>query len=242
MNIRVLILDLCGDFAHFRKYYSTSSPVSFSIIPPVTVMGVLGAILGLPREENQYLAILNAAGTKVGVRLLQPVKKIRMGINLINTKGNIWVPKQRREGARTPIRFEFLKDVGYRLYINMQDESLFEKLIRMVKQHKCYYTVSLGLSELIADFRFIGEKEFIWRENDDRFVEVLTAVPVTDLLNEGINLVPGQKYIKERVPLQMDKKREVLSYGEILTEVQGKPLNVKLKGYWENAQERIVFV
>ncbi|SHF29613.1 CRISPR-associated protein Cas5h [Desulforamulus putei DSM 12395] len=242
MKKKVLIFDIFGDLAHFRKYYSTSSPVTFSIIPPVTVLGVLGAILGLSKEENKYIRELNEAGTQVAVQILRPVKKIRMGINLINTKGNIWVPKQRKEGARTQIRFEFLKDVAYRLYVTMGNEQLFKQLSEMVYEHKSYYTVSLGISELLADFRYVAEKEFIWCEGNQHFVNIVSAVPVEYLAADGISITPGKRYLKERVPLQMNDDREVLNYGDLLTETQGQELNVKLKGYWESPQERIVLI
>lgn len=246
MRKKVLIFDLFGDLGHFRKFYSTSSPVTFSVIPPVTVLGVLGAILGLPREENQYVNQLNQAKTSVAVQILRPIKKIRMGINLINTKGDIWVPKQRKEGPRTQIRFEFLKDVAYRLYVSMENEYLFKKLCSMVIEHKCYYTVSLGLSELLADFRYVAEKEFLWYakddDKDDNFVNIATVVPIDHICMDGINIAAGQRYLKEKLPLHMNHHREVLKYGDILMETQGEALNLKVRGYWGSPEERIILI
>lgn len=234
MKKKVLAFDLFGDFAHFRKYYSTTSPLTFSIIPPVTLMGVLGAILGLSKEENQYLKILNTAGTEVGVQLLKPVKKIRMGINLINTKNDYWVPRHRSEGARTQIKYEFLKDVAYRIYVSIGDEDLFNRLVHYVSCHKCVYTVSLGLSELLAGFSFIDIRDFQWKENPVDFVEISTSVPINDILEGGIDISPGKSYLKENMPVKMKSTREVLQYSEILTESRGDSLKVKVNGYWEN--------
>ncbi len=242
MKKKVLVFDLFGDFAHFRKYYSTTSPVTFTIIPPVTVLGILGAILGLEKKENQYLTRLNKAKTLLAVQILSEVKKIRMGINLVNTKGNIWVPKQRREGARTQIRFEFLKDVAYRLYITMEDKNLFHQLTQMVKEHKTFYTVSLGLSELLADFNYVGIKEFTWEEGNGFFVDIDSAVPINSLMENGVQITPGQRFLKEMVPVHMDHQRIVRDYSEMLVESQGNPLSLKLKGYWKSAEANIVFV
>lgn len=178
----------------------------------------------------------------LAVQNLSRVKKIRMGINLVNTKGNIWVPKQRREGARTQIRFEFLKEVAYRLYVTMEDEQLFQKLIRMVKEHKSFYTVSLGLSELLAGFNYIGLKEFTWQEESEHFVDIVSMVPVNSVLENGIHITSGQRYLKEMVPVRMDHQRVVLDYSEMLIESQGNSLRLKLKGYWKGAEENIVLV
>ena len=242
MRKKVLIFDLFGDFAHFRKFYSTTSPVTFSVIPPVTLMGLLGAILGLSREDNEYLEILNSAVTLVGIQLLKPVKKFRMGINLINTKSNYWVPKHRTEGARTQIKYEFLKEAAYRVYVTMEDEKLFQQLISYVQGHKCVYTVSLGLSELLADFRYVDVQEFSWQEKRDDYVEIASCVLMEDILQGGVDIVPGRCYLKESMPLRMNRLREVTRYGEIMTETQGRPLSLKLTGFWEGKDVKIAFV
>lgn len=234
MKKKVLTFDLCGDFAHFRKYYSTTSPLTFSIIPPVTLLGVLGAILGLSKEENLYIEALNAAGTEVGIQLLKPVKKFRMGINLINTKNDYWVPRHRSEGARTQIKYEFLKNVAYRIYVAMKSEELFNKLAYNVARHKCVYTISLGLSELLADFSFVDVRDFYWRENPVDFVEIATAVPIKDVLQGGIDITPGKRYLKENMPIRMKSTREVTQYGELLTETRGNYLKLKINGFWES--------
>lgn len=242
MKRRVLIFDLYGDFAHFRKFYSTTSPVTFSIIPPVTILGVLGAILGLEKEENHYLKVLNTAGTKVGIQLVKPVKKFRMGVNLINTKNDYWVPRHRPEGARTQIRYELLKEAAFRLYVTMDDESLLNKLIEYVAEHKCVYTVSLGLSELLGNFCYINVQDFKWQEKSNEFVEVVTAVPVKEIMQGGIDITPNWRYLKENMPLQMNELREVTNYGELITETQGKPLNLKLSGFWESNGLKIFLI
>jgi len=55
--MKVLVFDLFGDFAHFRKYYTTTSPLTFSFPPPPTIAGILGAIYGASKEE--YLDIFS---------------------------------------------------------------------------------------------------------------------------------------------------------------------------------------
>jgi len=242
MQKKVLIFDLFGDLAHFRKYYTTTSPVTFSVMPPTAIMGVLGAILGLSKENNEYVRQLNEASTEIAVQLLKPVKKVRMGINLINTKGNVWVPKQRREGARTQIRFEFLKDVAYRIYVHMGDEEVFARLGYMLREHKSVFTVSLGLSELLANFRYIAEEKFTLRQDGANFVECSSVVPVSLVCKNGINVMSNMHYLKERIPFKMEENREVSSYEEILAEIQAKPMSLMLNNYWESNNTRITFL
>ncbi len=239
--MKTLIFDVIGDYAHFRKYFSTSSPVTFSIIPPTAVLGIIGAIIGLSREDNYYLKVLNEAKTSIAIKINKPIKKTRLGINLINTKGNYWVPKQRREGARTQLKYEFIKDISYRLYVNIQDEKLFTKLVEMVKAHKSFYTVSLGLSELLADIKFIGVEEFNEKAMCDEFVEINSIVPVKAIKEDGIKL-EGNFFLKERVPIAMDDNRVVNFYEELLIEMTGKPMELKVDKFWEGSSERIIFI
>ena len=48
--MKCLVFDIKGDYGHFKKYYTTSSPLTFSI-PRTTVSGMIGALIGLDKEE-----------------------------------------------------------------------------------------------------------------------------------------------------------------------------------------------
>src|SRR3972149_5978418 len=85
---KLLVFDVWGDYGHFRKFYTTSSPLTFSIPPRTSLCGLLGSVVGLGKEE--YLNHFSKKDAQIALRLLNPVKKTRLGINLINTKGNHW--------------------------------------------------------------------------------------------------------------------------------------------------------
>lgn len=243
--METLIFDLAGDLGHFRKFYTTSSPLTFSFIPPTAVYGVLGAILGLEKDNNEYIQVLGEANTKVAIGINRPVKKIRMGINLINTKGNVWVPKQRKEGARTQIRTEFLKNSSFRLYVTMEDMDLFHKLIEEVKGHKTFYTLSLGLSECLADFTFVGVEDFqLIENNNSEQQEISTVVPLREIdWEKGIPFTQGKKYLKERMPTRMDQQRVVQQFEEMIFESNGGTVECTPKRWWENqSKKRIIFL
>lgn len=238
--MNVLIFDLYADFGHFRKIYSTSSPLTYSIIPPTAFYGMIGAIVGLEKEGNTYLKYVNHHTVKFAVQLLHPVKKIRMGLNHINTKGNVWIPKQRREGARTQIRTEFLRFPKYRCYVHIEDSTLFDKLIDYVTYGKNVYTVSMGLSECLANVEFVSIGEF-QQKKDGQAIEVVTAVPERKLKKLEIEF--GKEYLKERLPICIDHERIVNLYDEVLFEATGRSLTVSVDSYWTNNQgTQIVFL
>ncbi|OYD06228.1 type I-B CRISPR-associated protein Cas5b [Paludifilum halophilum] len=240
--MRTLIFDLWGEWGHFRKYYSTSSPLTFSVIPPTAVFGVVGAILGLEKEGDQYLKILRQADTLVGVGLRKPVKKSTLGLNLINTKGNVWVPKRRKEGARTQIRTEFLREPGFRLFVSMKDPDLYGELVERVQGHRPFYTLSLGLSELLANFVYVGEADVFKGSAAGEPVEMDSIIPMGLIRQKGIPFTEGKRYKKERMPLAIDDNRVVTSYAECLFETQGSGIQAEVDHFWEGEGTRFVFL
>lgn len=237
--MKVLAFDIYGDFGHFKKFYTTSSPLTFSFPPPPTVRGMLGAIVGA--DKTEYLDIFSHKSCRIAIRILSPVKKVRMGVNHINTKGNYWVPvKKGKHEARTQIRTEFLKDPAYRIYVSHNDESVFSKLVDHVKEHKTVYTLSLGLSELLADFKYVG----LWEVTEGHSAEgkIATVIPMSAIEDYGIRFEEGKRYFKERVSVDMNQQRVVERYEDVLFEAQGKPIYARTKVYWEVENgERIVF-
>ncbi|WP_243292087.1 type I-B CRISPR-associated protein Cas5b [Bacillus sp. FJAT-47783] len=231
--MKVLVFDIWADYGHFRKYFTTSSPLTYSIIPPTAMYGILGAILGLSKEENQYLMKVNENTVKYGVQIVNPIKKIRLGMNYINTKGKVWIPKQRREGARTQIRTEFLKNPYYRCYIHLTDEQLFNRLIDYVKEHKTVFSTSLGLSECLANFRYVRD-DFFQKCPLEEKNNILTSIPASYVASNGVEIEEGKTYMKERVATAMSPQRVVSNYEEVIFEPNGMPIKASISECYQN--------
>lgn len=238
--MKTLIFDVFGDFGHFKKFYTTSSPLTFAFPPPPTVRGMLGAIIGC--DKSEYLKVLSNEKCKIAVRILSPIKKTRMGLNHINTKGNFWVPiKKGTHEARTQIRTEFVKDPSYRFYVTHNDDDIFNELVRNIRQHKTVFTLSLGLSELLAGFQYVDVIKF--RELKDVEKEIISVVPMNVVEEYGITFEEGKKYFKEKMAIEMTPERVVNRYEDILYETQGNSVRSKVRTCWEGENgENIVFL
>lgn len=228
--MRVLIFDIYGDLGHFKKYYTTSSPLSFSFPPPSTIKGMLGAIAGIDRDE--YLSVFSHEQCKIGIRIMKPIQKIRAGLNIVNTKGDKWtLVKESSHEPRSQIKVEFIKEPYYRIYFWHKDNKIFSKLMEFIQNHKRYYTLSLGLSELLADYRYVDIVRFEEKRYED--AEITSVVPF--YMVEDMNIIIGgdRKYFKEKMPIVMDQNRVVHLYEDVLFEIDGKPINLYAKQYWE---------
>jgi len=220
--MKILAFDIYGDYAHFRKYYTTTSPLTFSFPPPPTIAGILGAIYGVPKNKN--LKIFGYDNCQIALQILNSVKKVRMGINLINTKDNKYflLLKAKNHEPRTQIRTEFVKSPSYRVFVKHRDEKFFNELAKFIQMHKSFYTVSLGLSELLANFNFVGLYDCKEIKNFEGYIN--TVIPFSKLTGRGIIIEPDKRYFKEKIPIKMNTDRVVEIYGDVVYESDGKPI------------------
>lgn len=227
--MKILCFDVWGSYAHFRKFYTTSSPLSFSIPPRTAISGLLGAMLGFAEE---YIEIFSPDKSMIGVEVVNPIKKVRMGKNIINTKGNYWIPVRKgRHEPRTQVRREFIKDPKYRIYVHHEDSELMNRLQKMLSEHKSVFTPYLGISECIASFEYGGIVEANL-EKVER-LPIRTIIPSEFLVSdEPIEFEAGKQYRKERMPIYMNRERVVQKYDDVLFEDQGLEIKARVKKCW----------
>lgn len=230
--MRFLIWDLWGDYAHFRKYYTTSSPLTFAFPPRPTLAGIVGALLGLQKDE--YPGILSGSEATYAVRIMKPIKKTRLAVNYINTKEAIDMSKIK---TRSQVRLELVKNPCYRIYFSHIDHSIYQRVLKMLSEEKTYYTLSLGLSELLAFYRFVGE-EGAEKITSSSFVEIKSVLPYSEDLE--IRFEAEKEYMKDTMPVVQNSERVVEKYSRVIFERQGKPINAKVDSYWRVGDEKIV--
>ncbi|MEM3334339.1 MAG: type I-B CRISPR-associated protein Cas5b [Thermoplasmata archaeon] len=234
--MQVLVFDVWGDYAHFKKRYTTTSPLTYLIPPRTTISGLISAIAGLQRGE--YPEYFKRDKSKIGLQLLQSVKKTRLSMNLISTKAEHLVnpPLVNYFKQHTIISFEFLKDPKYRIYLYHAETEFFENLKSLLREHKSVYTPNLGLSQLICNFRFIGEFS-VEEKKSTQFINISSVLPIKSSLSNKlltqVELEEGKNYALETLPAVMDSSRMVLEYEEVLIEKKGKTIKSIPDMYWE---------
>ena len=245
--MRVVVFDLWGDYGHFRRFFTTSSPLTYSVPPPTAVRGIVGALLGLDKREY----IQATADLAVGVRLLAPVKRVRWGHNLIFTKGTtgefdptlLRTRKGNVQGAvRTQIKVEYLKDPRFRLYLGVDANDgspLLEALEALLQAHRTHYTLSLGLSELLADFAYVGTYQ---ADPLPPGVHEVTTVFPTDVLEGLEELRAGLRIAKDRMPIYLAPDRTPLLYQDVVVEMHGRPLRVRVKAAYRLDSGEVVYL
>ncbi len=218
----VLAFDIWGQYGHFKKIYTTTSPLTYSIPPRTALSGLIGAILGL--DKNDYLNYFSKSQADIAVQVLKPVKKVTVSENLIDTKTA--GPMMNRIKQRTQIRVEMLKDPKYRVYVRHSDPELMERLTWFIEEHKTVYTPCLGLSEHIANFSMSG----VYRaENyqDEGLNRVCTAIPERKI--REMDFETDYEYVQESLPNEMNSDRVVTEYVSVILEQKTRSINASVE-------------
>jgi len=234
--MKILVFDIWGDYGHFKKYFTTSSPLTYSFPPKTAIYGLLGAILGF--DKNDYLKYFQDRVCKVAVKIINPIKKTRIPINYIDTKVAIDMSKIKN---RTQVNLEVLKDCKFRVYVTYKDKSIYDKLKKMLSEKKNVYSICLGLSEFLANYRFVGEFKVTRINNNSKIVDIDTFIPFDE--DVMIKIQGNRQYLKDTVYNEMDSKREVAEFVTVLYERTGKPIKCDISVYYElESGEKIVFL
>ena len=219
---KIIIFDIWGDYAHFKKPYTTTSPLTYSIPSRTALTGIIGAIMGIRKDKNNE--DLNYSKCNLSIRIMNPIKKTIINQNLINTKTAEKMSRMKSKGGRTQIRIENLKDLKYRIYVEIFSEKEHNDLLSRLKNHSPVFTPSLGISENLANFSFIEEVEYKKEMGDIKLHSVLN---IEKIQPQNVIFEEGKEYFVDTYSLEMQEDREVLKYGEILIERKGQEIAVR---------------
>lgn len=244
--VRVISFKLWGDFAHFRRHYTTSSPLTHSLPPPSALRGIVGAILGLSRDD--YSNILNPEKAFFGVRLLSPLKKIRLGLNLMDTKDGSWtkldlkknLPVVKSGRLHTQVRTEFLKDPVFEIFFHHKDKEIMDDFSYRLKAHLTVYTPYLGITECIANFKFLWDTTVQLFDGMSKVVSAFKASSLKD-----IKLESGSGFIKEKIPSFINNERIREKSDEIIFNPMAQPITALIKeayAYPANEEQTFTFI
>lgn len=234
----ILAFELTGEYGHFRKFNTTTSPLTYSIPTKTAISGMLGAILGIQREggdgkvpdETKRLSeLFRPDRTRIAIQILNPIKKVSIGFNLLDTGKaastffNIT--------NRTQIEFELLKEPKYRIFFNHSDIALQEEISSRIKNVDHHFTPYLGLSQFTASLRWAKEFEWKTASSNEEYVSIQSAVNVSRLRKNDPILFEQFYYSSDTMPIYLNKNRIVKEYAEVLIERNGKAIRVNTEEY-----------
>lgn len=236
-----IVFDVAGEHAHFRRPHTTSPAMTFGLPPRTTVAGMVAAILGLPRDS--YYDFFDRESSRIAISLESPVRRLSMAINLLNTEGSDAKTKGATPGKffrdnRQQNVFEYLCDPEYRLYVSLDNEGLMDRLESKLSAGKSAYALSLGLSEHLAWYDYVGRFEIESKEGE---ASVRSALP-----GESLTIIPdsGAEYVSERMPafMRSDGDGRIADGSQNVTyDRSGEPIAVRDEPYSIVGGDTVVF-
>lgn len=228
----LVTFDLVGPMAHFRKFYTNSSSLSYKIPPRTVLTGILAALLG--RERDSYYDDLSMEHARIGVSLETPVRSYMQTVNYLFTKNEGW------DGCRghTQIPVEFvlpscpLKLIRYKVHFAHVNEEFTQELAEQLLASRYKYPIYLGLSECpawIESPKLYENNELqIFPSSGERFF-IKTALAISRLSGD-LKLREGIRLYKDRMPFDLYSDRQIKAVDDVIWEENGRALEVPVNG------------
>lgn len=145
-----------GNWGHFKKPETNNNPLTHDLITKTAVIGLIGAVLGVERQEMKKLFPQLSDNLFYGVQLLSQVKKVSWGF----TTRKALYPTSTAQEHRNPTYFEFLKNPAFKITLALKNDvsqNEFEEFLTAIKNNDAVYTPVLGWHNCPANLKFKSE-------------------------------------------------------------------------------------
>ncbi len=230
----LVAFDLVGPMAHFRKFYTNSSSLSYHVPPRTTLMGVIAALLGWQRDT--YYQRLSLDKARIGVALKVSVRTIVQTVNLLATDEKDWHGVKSR--TQIPAEWVLPKETAlssvlrYRVFFQHEDANVTRDVGERVSAPRYTYPLFLGVAfcpAWVENGRLYEEDEIRWAS--DTQPALVDTVVLTNRITESSGLVaPGIRILPDQMPLDFHPDRTLRAVAPVLWEDNGKPLRLSVTG------------
>lgn len=146
--------DVKGNWAHFRKPETNNNPLTHDFITKTALIGMIGAVLGIEREEMKNLFPQLSEDLLYGVSVKNAVKKESWAFTLRYAVDFF---------QKAPKQMEFLKKPENQVVLALQNErsaSYFNAFQIALEKQEARFTPVLGLHNCPAELNFVSKGEF----------------------------------------------------------------------------------
>ena len=234
----LIMFDLTGAQAMFRKFYTNSSSLSYPFPPRTTLAGLIAGLIGY--ERDTYGDDLALGRCSIALSMRVPVRHVMQTVNYVLTqsKGTVWTKNSAgfdgsEGGIQTPVEFICPAlphtQLRYRVYVTHRETTWLANLEQVLKSETWTYPPYLGISECLAQVQYVATARDWTLTETEQEARLNTVVP-TRFLDGPPQLIEGTQYIKERAPLELGPNRRLRNIGDVLYERTGKGITARVRG------------
>jgi CRISPR-associated protein Cas5 subtype I-B len=158
--MKAIKLEIKGNWAQFRKAETNNNPLSHDFITKTALIGMIGAVLGIERQDMKALFPKLSDALLYSVQVNNDVKKQSWGFTL-RSVSHAW--------DKAPKQMEFIKDPNYTVLITLKEDSYeeyFNAFVENCKLGKACFTPVLGLHNCPAEIHFLDEGEVLEKSGE----------------------------------------------------------------------------
>lgn len=147
--------EIKGNWAHFRKVDTNSTPLSHDFITKTALIGMIGAVLGYERDKMRLLFPELCKNLIYCIQVKTIVKKQSCGFTFVKDISN--------NALKAPKQMELIKDPYYVVSLGLFDEKSkehFDAFTSALKNGNALYEPVLGIHNCPAELLFLQEGIF----------------------------------------------------------------------------------
>lgn len=228
-------------FGHFLKAEANASAPSYPIPPRTALLGMIGAVLGLSKDEPQVeLADCRiAVGGKAARRHWHSAnlrKKLPAPLPKVVTGKS---PGSSAEPKNTIIKQEWLVDPSFEVIASLP-APWQEDFISRLKEQRWHFCPCMGLSEMIADLVFVEAQEAVPLPDSCHQVSTVfrREEGSPDLMEAS---AAGLSIQSLRLPRHVGADRS-FTHDAYLREINCKPVPVESSKVWRVGDRNVMWL
>ena len=252
--MEIVQFDISGKFAHFRKYYANNTALTYSLPPRTTVMGMLAAIMGAPKDS--YYEELASDRIRIGIAIRTPIKKTFHRLNFLSIKSLGDIRKSFdsdfRGMAGNPIQTPFevvtgndvkKDEIVYRIFLGSTEsgKATFAALKKRLLERDWVYAPTFGIANFHASPGNVmchPENNVVENQGSSARLSFDSAVNADNVLSLIFEKEPDAFVEEELLPADFlaNGNREVARMVRALFTSGGIPLKVEITGTYHTIQ------
>lgn len=243
--MKLIAFKLQGRFGHFLRAEAGASALSYPVPPRTVIMGIIGAVLGIDKDQPQLLlepmhVALNARipithWHKAKLRK-DPPEALSYRIKRTQKQDKTTKPEKATLTAQ-----EWLFNPSYEVWVSLPEPYL-EELEMRLKRRRWYFQPSLGLSEMLADLEYLQTVDAEKLPAGTYDVGSIVRQDQAELDISQINEDNLSLHIMQiRMPRIVTMER-VFTHAPYLMEKNGRPVIVKTEHVYRVGGRNLMFL
>ena len=250
---KIISFEISGMFAHFRKFYTNASSLSYLIPPRTAITGMLASILEIPRDEYYDRFSENKIRVSVSIPKGLKIRKQTQSMNYLHNKYFNLIAKGSEKGKvqHSQCKLELLmypagEKIRYKIYVggNKNNED-FQEIESKLKNRKTGYGCYLGQRQFRAYIEFLdsySEKDFVFLKESQILDSAVNKDNFIDYeIKDDLNIIEEQMPVAFKQTKSKIKGREPQNIKKIYFDRNGNRLTGKFSNCYRIDDKYISF-